>query len=160
MFKETTTQSSIFEVANYLRNALPEDDWCFVYSERILPLIDEDIFKPLYSETHGRYNASIKTMVSLLIFMGTETLNWRETEYQFPRRLDWLAATQTPIGEGYIDHTTFFKFYNRLEESDAAQTLFNLVDNLVGHVAGLNQVAPLAVLRRILLGFADHTVDV
>ena len=125
MFKETPIQSSIFEVANYLPKALPEDDWCFLYSERILPLIDELQFRSLYSETHGRHNASIKTMVSLLLFMGTERLNWREAEYQYPRRLDWLAATQTPIGEGYIDHTTLFKFYNRLEDNDAAQTLFN-----------------------------------
>ena len=129
MFKETTIQSSIFEVANYHPKALPEDDWCFLYSERILPLIDEKIFKPLYSETHGRYNASIKTMVSLLLFMGTERLNWREAEYQFPRRLDWLAATQTPIGDGYIDYTTLFKFYNRLEDNDVAQTLFNNLTN-------------------------------
>lgn len=129
MFKETPIQGSIFEVANYLPKALPEDDWCFLYSERILPLIDELQFRPFYSETHGRHNASIKTMVSLLIFMSTETLTWREAEYQYPRRLDWLAATQTPIGEGYIDHTTLFKFYNRLIDNDAAQTLFNDLTN-------------------------------
>jgi len=129
MFHKTTPQSSLFEVDNYLPNALPVDDWCFMYSEKILPLIDEDIFKPLYSETHGRYNASIKTSISLLIFMGNEKLNWREAEYQFPRRLDWLVATQTPIGEAYIDHTTLFKFYNRLEDNDTAQTLFTDLTN-------------------------------
>ena len=74
MFHKTTPQSSLFEVDNYLPNALPVDDWCFMYSEKILPLIDEDIFKPLYSETHGRYNASIKTSISLLIFMGNEKI--------------------------------------------------------------------------------------
>lgn len=132
MFKETTPQSSLFEVANYFPNALPETDWCFMYLEKILPLIDEELFRPLYSETHGRYNASIKTMVSLLIFMGTERLNWREAEYQFPRRLDWLAATQTPIGKGYIDHTTLFKFYNLLEENETAQRVFNdLTDRFI-----------------------------
>ncbi|MCK5027367.1 MAG: transposase [Candidatus Pacebacteria bacterium] len=129
MFKKTTTQSSLFEVVNYLPNALPESDWCFMYSEQILPLIDEELFRPFYSETHGRYNAPIKTMISLLIFMGTEKLTWRDMEFLFPRRLDWLTATHTPIGEGYIDHTTLFKFYSRMEESDATQTLFNDLTN-------------------------------
>lgn len=129
MFQRTSPQTSLFEVANCLPNALPENDWCFNYCEKILPLIDEDKFKHLYSEDHGRHNASIRTMISLLIFMGQEKLTWRGAEYQFPRRLDWLAATQTPIGEGNIDHTTLFKFYLRLEEDDTAQRLFNDITN-------------------------------
>jgi hypothetical protein len=94
MFREKSPQSSIFEVVNSFPNALPEDDWSIIYSEQILPLIDEDIFRPLYSDTHGRYNYPTKTLVSLLIFMGTEELTWREVEYQFPRRLDCGTCLQ------------------------------------------------------------------
>ncbi len=112
MFRKTSTQSSIFEVENSFPDALPEDDWSFIYAKHVLPLIDEEKFKHFYSETDGRYNTSIRTMISLLIFMGQETLNWRTTEFQFPRRLDWLIATKTPIGQARIDHTTLLNFTN------------------------------------------------
>jgi len=124
MFKKTSPQSSIFEVENSYPDALPENDWCFTYAKHVLPLIDEEKFKHFYSETDGRYNASIRTMISLLIFMGQEKLNWRAAEFQFSRRLDWLIATNTPIGQAQIDHTTLFKFFQRLENDDTARELF------------------------------------
>ncbi len=124
MYRQTSPQSSLFEVENYFPGALPEDDWSFTYQTRVLPLIDEEKFKHLYSESGGRPNAPIKTMVSLLIFMGMERLTWRAAEFQFSRRLDWLIATNTPLGEARIDHTTLFKFYQRLETDDSARDLF------------------------------------
>ena len=124
MYRPTTPQSSLFEVENYFPGALPENDWCFTYQTRVLPLIDEEKFKHLYSESEGRYNAPIKTQVSLLIFMGTEKLTWRGVEFQFKRRLDWLTATKTPLGEAKIDHSTIFKFFERLETDDTARKVF------------------------------------
>ena len=124
MFRKSTTQSSIFEVNNYVPDALPENDWCFTFRARVLPLIDEEKFRHLYCESDGRPNASIRTMVSLLIFMGLEQYSWRGTEFQFARRLDWLIATNTPFGQAQIDHTTLFKFYQRLEVDDTARELF------------------------------------
>jgi len=124
MYRPTSPQSSIFEVQNCFPEVLPENDWSFTYQERVLPLIDETKFKHLYSESGGRPNASIKTAVSLLILMGMEKLTWRAVEFQFPRRLDWLIATNTPLGKAQIDHTTLFKFYQRLEDDDTARDLF------------------------------------
>lgn len=124
MFRQTSPQSSCFEFETYFPEALPEDDWSFIYKNRVLPLIDEEKFRHLYSETEGRPNAPIKTMVSLLIFMGLEKLSWRAVEFQFPRRIDWLIATNTPFGEAQIDHTTLFKFYQRLEADETARELF------------------------------------
>jgi transposase len=124
MFRKTTTQSSLFEVNHIFPDILPKDDWSNIYKDRIYPLINEDNFKHLFAEEGGAPNKSIKTMVSLLIFMGMEKLTWRGAEFMFPRRLDWLTATHTPIGEAQIDHTTLFKFYQRLEQDDTAMKLF------------------------------------
>ena len=41
MFRESTTQSSFFEVENYLPGVLPDADWCYIYKNKVLPLIDE-----------------------------------------------------------------------------------------------------------------------
>jgi len=124
MFRETSAQSSVFEVENYFPGILPDRDWSFTYRERVLPLIDESKFKHLYSETEGRPNAPIRTQLSILIFMGMEELTWRSAEFQFPRRIDWLIATNTPMGGAQIDHTTLFKFYQRLDADDTARELF------------------------------------
>jgi hypothetical protein len=105
-------------------NILPEDDWSFVYKDKIWPLIDEDQFKHLYTEEGGAPNVSIKLKISLLIFMALEQLNWRQVEFMFMRRLDWINATFTDFGKAFVDHTTLFKFYRELEKDNSAYQLF------------------------------------
>lgn len=132
MFCPTSPQSSIFEVDNYFPGALPDNDWCYTYREHILPLIDEEKFRHFYHESLGQPNAPIKSMVSILIFMGMEKLTWRAAEFMFPRRMDWLIATNTPCGEAQIDHTTLFKFYQRLEADNTAREIFvELTDSFI-----------------------------
>ena len=63
MFRKTSPQTSLFQVESFFPGALPDDDWAFIYRDRILP-IDEDMFKHLYSKSEGRPNAPIRVMVS------------------------------------------------------------------------------------------------
>ena len=56
MFRLTSTQSSFFEADYYFADILSKDDWSFIFKERVLPLIDEEKFRHLYSETEGRPN--------------------------------------------------------------------------------------------------------
>lgn len=125
MFRPSSNQSTFFDIDIYFPQALDKDDWSFKYQENILPRIDEEKFRHLYSDSIGKPNAPIRTMVSILIFMGMEKLNWRAAEFQFPRRIDWLNATKTIPGTAQIDHTTLFKFYQRLETDDTAREIFN-----------------------------------
>ncbi len=129
MFRKSTAQSSLFDAEHYLKDALPGNDWSYIYRDKILLLIDEDKFKHLYSQEKGRPNNSIKTMISLLIFMGLEKYVWRSVEFQFPRRIDWMIATNAQIGNAFIDHVTLFKFYQRLENDETAVKLFAEITN-------------------------------
>ena len=132
MFRPTSRQSSMYEVENIIPEALPDTDWSFTYKQKVLPLIDEEKFRHFYHESKGHPNAPIKASVSLLIFIGMEKLSWRAAEFLFPRRLDWLIATNTPVGEAQIDHTTLFKFFRRLEADDTARELFvSLTDSFI-----------------------------
>jgi len=72
MFRKTTTQSSLFEVNNIFPDILSKDDWSNIYKNQVYPLIDEDNFKHLFDKAGGAPNKSIKTMISILIFMGME----------------------------------------------------------------------------------------
>ena len=136
MFRKSSEQKSFFTVETILPDALPQNDWSFTYRERVLPLIDEDRFNHLFVEEGGAPNKPVKSTVSILIFMGMEKLTWRAAEFQFPRRLDWLNATGTPLGEANIDFTTLYKFYRRLEGDEAARELFETITNRFVELCG------------------------
>lgn len=56
--------------------------------------------------------------------MALEQLNWRQVEFLFMRRIDWINATFSEFGKAFVDHTTLFKFYQKLENDDFAYQLF------------------------------------
>lgn len=132
MYRPTIPQLTLTEPAFQIPNLLPEDDWSFVYRDKIWPLIDEDKFKHLYDEEKGAPNISVKLKVSLLIFMALEQLNWRQVEFMFMRRLDWINATFTEFGKAFVDHTTLFKFFRQLEDDSSTYELFvDLTNNFI-----------------------------
>ncbi len=125
MYRKTSPQLTLLEPATLVPGLLPDDDWSFVFRDKILPLIDENKFRHFFQEQGGAPNKSIRVQVSLLIFMGLEKLNWREVEFMFMRRIDWMNATRTDFGKAFIDHTTLFKFFQKLEKDDTAYKLFS-----------------------------------
>ncbi|MFX0067307.1 MAG: transposase [Candidatus Hermodarchaeota archaeon] len=124
MFRRTSPQLSLLEPKTLFPGILPDDDWSYIYRDKIYPLIDENKFKHLYHEIGGAPNKSVKAQISILIFMGIEKLTWREAEFQFQRRIDWMNATCTPFGESNIDHTTLFKLFKKLQDDEVAYQLF------------------------------------
>lgn len=130
MYRPTSTQSSLFEPDVMFPGILPKDDWSYIFRDKIYPLVDEEKFKHLFKEKCGAPNKSIKLMISILIFMAIEKLTWREAEFQFLRRIDWMIATSTALGDAFIDFTTLFKFYQRLEQDDTAYQFFQELTSL------------------------------
>jgi len=124
VYRPTNPQSSLFEPIRLFPGILPDDDWSFTFRDQVLPLIDENLFKHFYEEQHGAPNKSIRTQVSLLIFMALEKLTWRQAEFMLQRRIDWMNATCTDFGKACIDHTTLFKFFQKLTEDDTAYQFF------------------------------------
>ncbi len=124
MYRPTSSQSSFIEPLYLYSGFLPKNDWSDIYRDKIWPIIDEEKFRHLYQEEGGAPNRSIKLKLSLLIFMSWEKLTWRGTEFMFPRRLDWINATCSQLGEKSIDHTTLFIFYQALANDKAAYQLF------------------------------------
>ncbi|MCP3923938.1 MAG: hypothetical protein GY714_15275 [Desulfobacterales bacterium] len=129
MYRKTNEQGSLFTVDTVFPDLLPDDDWSYTYREHVLPLIVEKEFRHLYAKEGGKPNKSIQMQVSLLIFMGLEKHNWRGAEFQLPRRLDWMNAIGLPLGEANIDHTTLFKFFQKLENDATTRNLFETVTN-------------------------------
>jgi hypothetical protein len=138
MYKPTNPQSSFFEPSILCPGFLAKDDWSEIYREKIWPLLDENQFKHLYEEEGGAPILPIKIKLSMLIFMSMETLTWRRAEYMFSRRLDWLHATHSAIGDKGIDHTTLFNFYQKLETDNTAKQLFIDLTNAFIEACGVS----------------------
>ena len=136
MFRTSTGQTSFFTVDTYFPDALPPEDWSFIYWNYVLPLIDEEKFRHLFAEHGGAPNKPVKTTISILVFMGLEELTWRGAEFMFPRRFDWLIATGTAFGEASIDHTTLYKFYQRMEADETAREMFVEIVNKFTELCG------------------------
>ncbi len=124
MYRQTSPQLTLLEPAVLVPGILPDDDWSFTYKMKVWPFIDEGLFEHLYEKKGGAPNISIKLKMSLLIFMALEELTWREVEFMYMRRIDWMNATHTDFGNAFIDHTTLFKFYQQLEQDDVTYKLF------------------------------------
>lgn len=64
--------------------------------------------------------------------MALEQHNWRQVEFMFMRRLDWINATFTEFGKVFIDHTTLVKFFSQLEDDLSTYQLFvDLTNNFI-----------------------------
>jgi hypothetical protein len=139
VFRKSSGQTSLFDIVNLFPKILPLDDWSYIFNKQIFPLIDEEKFRGFYETDNskgGRPHKPVNTMLSLLIFMAMEKLTWREAEFQFSRRLDWLLATNTPLNEAWIDHTTLYYFYSKLEEDEKARDLFRKLTTKFAEACG------------------------
>jgi len=56
MFQTTSHQLSLFDLLVIFPGILPDDDWSYIYREKIHPQIDEHQFKHLYCEYWGAPN--------------------------------------------------------------------------------------------------------
>ncbi len=73
MFKKTSPQLTLTEPAFQMAGILPKNDWSFIYKDKIWPLIDENLFKHLYSKKAGAPN--ISSCAVRFIFTSTATAN-------------------------------------------------------------------------------------
>ena len=70
MFRKQDAQRSLFETINLVpaakRDRL-EASWAEPFRARALPLIDEDLFAPLYCEDNGRPNRPVQTVFGVVL---------------------------------------------------------------------------------------------
>ena len=65
MFRKRDGQSSLFETSNLVPAAKArrlQASWGEAFRTRALPLIDEELFAPLYCDDNGRPNRPVQTV--------------------------------------------------------------------------------------------------
>ena len=137
MFLRSTSQSSLFEsqyqMSEKKRRRL-EKTWAKKFRERCLPLIDEELFRPLYCEDNGAPCKSIRVVVAALILQAQFDLTDEEAEHAVDFDLRWhLALGLDPCEEqDYVCRRTLQYFRAKLIEHELARVLFkDMTDKLI-----------------------------
>lgn len=140
MFRRSTSQGSLwdseFQLSARKRGRL-EKTWARVFRERCVPLIDEELFRPLYCEDNGAPCKSIRVVVGALLLQALHDLTDAEAQAAIDYDLRWhLALGLDPCDdEDYVSPRTLQYFRAKLLRHDRVQALFtDLTDKLIARL--------------------------
>lgn len=141
VFRRKKSQKSIFDHDVYLppkqMEAL-EATWAGVYRDQILPMIDEEPFKPFYCEDNGRPNIPVSIMISLCVFKemfdmtDAELLGSLEFDLRFQYALDLNAS------EAHICQKSLHNFRVLIVANEKAREIFQNITSKIGEAIGTN----------------------
>ncbi len=141
MFRKTSAQTSLLENQFLLppaKRARLERSWARGFRERVLPLIDEELFRGSFHKSQGRPNKSIRLVVGLLIikemadYTDTEAIDALEFNLQVQYALGVEART------AHVCQKTLHNHRKLLMEEDRAQTMFERITKGLAELDGLS----------------------
>jgi hypothetical protein len=140
MFRPTDPQRSLLE-CEFL---LPPDkaerlrkSWAHPFRERVLPLIDEEVFRDAFSETTGRPNTSIRLLVALHLLKEWNDLTDEQVLEALEFNLQWHYALGLESTTAHVCQKTLHNFRVKLMESDRARRQFEAVTRGIAEADGL-----------------------
>ncbi|MCK6458166.1 MAG: transposase, partial [Phycisphaerae bacterium] len=118
MFRPTSPQTSLFE-AQFL---IPKDkaarlakSWAEPFRTRVLPLIDEEVFRDAFAADSGRPNTSIRLLVGLHLLRDWHDLTDAEVAEQLEYNLQWQYALGIEPAAAHVSEKTLWTFRERLK---------------------------------------------
>ena len=101
MFRKRDPQGTLFASSSLVPKAKARrlrGSWAEIFRARALPLIDEEVFAPLYCDDNGRPNRPVQTVYGVLLLKEMFGLTDAEAVEQLEFNLLWhhaLALTST-----------------------------------------------------------------
>ena len=127
MYRKRNPQDSLFDMDYFLPPAKAqrlEASWAEAFRHRGLPLIDEDLFAPLYCEDTGRPNRPVETVFGVLLLKEMFNLTDMEALDQLEFNLQWHHALALTPEEAHLCQKTLHNFRAGLMEHDLARVAF------------------------------------
>ena len=87
-----------------------EADWCGVWQQEVLPMIDERLFSGLYCRNDGRASKATSDMVGIMILKDFEDLTNEKTVGRVMLDVGWQYALDMAPGEAYAAERTLQYF--------------------------------------------------
>jgi hypothetical protein len=127
MFRKRDAQGSLFESSLLIPAAKAkrlQGSWAETFRQRALPLIDEEIFAPLYCEDNGRPNRPVQTVFGVLLLKDMFDLTDAQTLEQLEYNLQWHHALHLTAEEAHLPQKTLHNFRARLLAHDEGRLAF------------------------------------
>jgi hypothetical protein len=171
MFRATTPQLSLLE-SRFLVDAKKrerlERSWAEVFRTKILPLIDEEVFRECFHADNGRPNKSIRLLVGLHILKEADDLTDEQIVDALEFNIQWQHALGVEPATAHVADRTLYYFRRKLMENERAQRVFEQVTQAMMKMDGLSAarqrldsthvISNIAVLTR--LGLFTETITV
>jgi len=127
MYRKRNPQDTLFGMDYFLPPAKAqrlESSWADAFRRRALPLIDEDLFAPLYCEDNGRPNRPVEIVFGVLLLKEMFNLTDLEALEQLEFNLLWHHALALTAEEAHLCQKTLHNFRAGLMEHDLARVAF------------------------------------
>jgi hypothetical protein len=140
MFRKTDPQRSLLECEFLLpleKKARLEKSWAKPFRERILPLIDEEVFRDAFCEDNGRPNKSIRLLLCLHLLKEWNDLTDEEVLDQLEYNLQWHYALGIDADTAHTCQKTMHNFRDMLMGSDRGKKEFEHVTRSIAEADGV-----------------------
>ena len=127
MFRKKDPQGSLFETSNLVPEAKArrlQASWAETFRARALPLIDEELFAPLYCDDNGRPNRPVQTVFAVHLLKEMFGLTDAGALEQLEFSLLWHHALELTPEEAHLPQKTLHNFRARLLAGDSGREAF------------------------------------
>ena len=114
-----------------------EGSWAEVFRNEALPLIDEELFAPMYCADNGRPNRAVQTVLGVHLLKEMFNLTDGEALEQLEFNLLWHHALRLDIEETHLPQKTLHNFRVRLMQHDGGQLAFQETTDRIIQALGI-----------------------
>ena len=141
MYRKTDSRISFLESSFLVPKEKAErlrGSWAEPFRTRVLPLIDEDGFAPLYCADNGRPNRPVKTVLGVHLLKEMFNLTDREALEQLEFNLQWHHALCLRPEEAHLPQKTLHNFRARMMAHDHGPAMFASITDRAIEAMGTN----------------------
>jgi len=141
LFRPKSKQKSIFDHDVYLpkeRVAALENTWAGPFRSKVMPLIDEEAFRPFYHPDNGRPNVPVAILVAVSILKELHNLTDREVLGSLEFDLRWQYALDINLHQAHICQKTLHNFRTLVATNGKAREIFSSITARIIEEAGLS----------------------
>ena len=114
-----------------------EGSWAEVFRNEALPLIDEELFAPMYCVDNGRPNRAVQTVLGVHLLKEMFNLTDDEALEQLEFNLLWRHALRLDIEETHLPQKTLHNFRVRLMQHDGGRLAFQETTDRIIQALGI-----------------------
>ena len=114
-----------------------EGSWAEVFRNEALPLIDEELFAPMYCADNGRPNRAVQTVLGVHLLKEMFNFTGGEALEQLEFNLLWHHALRLDIEETHLPQKTLHNFRVRLMQHDGGRLAFQETTDRIIQALGM-----------------------